>query len=127
MYTNSDGERKYLLIKNISGHIGFPKGHIEKGEGEKDTALREVYEETGVKTTIIDGFRETYNYLINGFIHKKAVYFLAAFDEKDICMNIREISEYKLLNFEQALAALNFKHDKDILRKAEELLCESIK
>ena len=124
MYTQKDGERKYILIKNISGHIGFPKGHIEKGESEKDTALREVYEETGVTTTLIDGFRETYNYLINGFIRKKAVYFLARFDEKDICMNIREISEYKLLSFDEAMKTLNFKHDRDILEKAEDLLSE---
>lgn len=125
MYTQKDGQRKYILIKNISGHIGFPKGHIEKGESEKDTALREVYEETGVTTTLIDGFRETYNYLINGFIRKKAVYFLAKFDEKDICMNIREISEYKLLSFEDAIKTLNFKHDRDILQKAEDLLSKT--
>ena len=63
-----DGKRKYILITNISGHIGFPKGHIESGENEKQTALREIYEETGVHTTIIDGFREFYNYKINNFI-----------------------------------------------------------
>lgn len=120
MYTQKDGKRVYMLITNISGHIGFPKGHIESGENEKQTALREVYEETGVKTKIIDGFRESYNYLINGFIKKKAVYFLAKFEEKDIQMNIMEISEYRLLTFEEAYAILNFKHDKDILKKAHD-------
>ena len=29
MFTEKDGMRKYLLIRNESGHIGFPKGHIE--------------------------------------------------------------------------------------------------
>ncbi len=120
MFTEKDGERKYILITNISGHIGFPKGHIEMGESEKDTALREVYEETGVTTSLIDGFRESYNYLINGFIRKKAVYFLARFECEDIQMNIREISEYRLLSFEEAFNTLNFKHDRDILQKAEE-------
>lgn len=119
MYTHKDGQRMYILITNISGHIGFPKGHIEAGENEKQTALREIYEETGVKTQIIDGFRESYNYLINGFIKKKAIYFLAKFDEKDIRMNIREISEYRLVTFDEAYATLNFKHDKDILKKAD--------
>ena len=119
MFTEKDGVRKYILITNISGHIGFPKGHIEAGESEKQTALREVYEETGVTTQIIDGFRESYNYLINGFIRKKAIYFLAKFDEKDIQMNIREISEYRLCDFEEAYHILNFKHDKDILKKAD--------
>lgn len=122
MYTESEGVRKFILITNISGHIGFPKGHIEIGEDEKQTALREVYEETGVKTHLINGFRESYNYLINGFIKKKAVYYLAPFDEKDIKMNIMEISEYRLVTFEEALSILNFKHDRDILTKANEFI-----
>ena len=122
MYTKQDGVRKFILITNISGHIGFPKGHIEIGEDEKQTALREVYEETGVKTHIIDGFRESYNYLINGFIKKKAVYYLAPFEVCDIRMNIMEISEYRLVTFEEALAILNFKHDRDILTKANEFI-----
>lgn len=122
MYTNTDGGRKFILITNISGHIGFPKGHIELGESEKQTALREVYEETGVKTHIIDGFRESYNYLINGFIRKKAIYFLAPFEVGDIKMNIMEISEYRLVTFEEALSILNFKHDRDILTKANEFI-----
>ena len=122
MYTVSEGVRKFILITNISGHIGFPKGHIEVNEDEKQTALREVYEETGVKTSIIDGFRESYNYLINGFIKKKAVYYLAPFEEKDIKMNIMEISEYRLVTLEEALSILNFKHDRDILTKANEFI-----
>ena len=44
MYTEQDGEIKYILIANISGHFGFPKGHIEYGETEKQTAIREIYE-----------------------------------------------------------------------------------
>ena len=124
MYTNVDGKRKYILITNISGHIGFPKGHIEYGETEKQTALREMYEETGVHTSIIDGFREFYNYKINNFIKKKAIYYLAEFDVKDIQMNIMEISEYHLLSFDEAMKILNFRHDKKILEKADKFIDE---
>ena len=122
LYTEDEGERKYILITNISGHIGFPKGHIEYGETEKQTALREIYEETGVHTEIIDGFREFYNYRINNFIRKKAIYFLAPFHPKDVRMSIMEISEYRLLPYAEALEALNFRHDKRILEKAEEFI-----
>lgn len=122
MYTYVDGERKYILITNISGHIGFPKGHIEAGENERATAMREVYEETGVHTELIDGFRESYNYLINGYIRKKAVYFLATFNADDIKMNIMEISEYRLLTFDEAMKLLNFRHDKEILEKADSFI-----
>ena len=111
-----------MLITNISGHIGFPKGHIENDENEKQTALREIYEETGVNAELIEGFRHSYNYYINGFIKKRAVYFLAHFNKEDIKMNIREISEYRLVTFEQAMAILNFKHDRDIISSADEFI-----
>ena len=124
MYTYIDGVRKYMLITNISGHIGFPKGHIESGENERTTALREIYEETGVHTELIDGFRESYNYLINGYIRKKAVYFLAKFEKSDIHMSIMEISEYRLLTFDEAIKLLNFRHDKEILEKADMFINE---
>lgn len=119
LFSGKGADRRYILITNISGHIGFPKGHIEYGESEKQTALREVYEETGVHTELIDGFREFYNYRINSFIRKKAIYYLAAFDPADVRMNIREISEYRLLSYEEAMETLGFRHDKKILEKAE--------
>ena len=37
-------------------------------------------------------------------------------------MNIMEISEYRLVTFKEALAILNFKHDRDILTKADEFI-----
>lgn len=46
VFTKINGEIKYLLIQNLEGIYGFPKGHVEKEEKEKETALREIYEET---------------------------------------------------------------------------------
>ena len=43
--------RKVLLIKHENGgHWAFPKGHVEEGETEVETALREIKEETGLST-----------------------------------------------------------------------------
>ena len=43
-------ENTLLLVKGRrSGKWSFPKGHIESGETSLDCALRELYEETGVK------------------------------------------------------------------------------
>ena len=46
--------REYLLIKHRPpySHWDFPKGHIEAGESEKDTAKREVKEEAGLNGTV---------------------------------------------------------------------------
>ena len=41
--------QKYLLVHGKkSQKWGFPKGHMEPGESEEETALREFYEETGI-------------------------------------------------------------------------------
>ena len=37
-----------LLRHRFGGHWSFPKGHVEAGETERQTALREVKEETGL-------------------------------------------------------------------------------
>lgn len=43
-----DPSGKVLLLKHVSGHWVFPKGHIEAGEDALQAALREVAEEAGV-------------------------------------------------------------------------------
>ena len=44
------GERlRYLLIRDSYGNWGFPKGHVEAGEGIEAAARREVTEETGLR------------------------------------------------------------------------------
>lgn len=43
---------KVLLVCNAGGYIwGFPKGNREKNETLQETAVRELYEETGIKIT----------------------------------------------------------------------------
>ena len=42
-----------LLLKKFNGDWVLPKGRVEKGEDIRDTALREVWEESGVKAEII--------------------------------------------------------------------------
>ncbi len=122
LYTEEEEVRKFMLIKNMSGHIGFPKGHVELYETEKQTAEREVWEETGVHTQIQEGFREFYNYSVNSFVRKQAVYFVAEFKEKDIKMDIREISEYLLVTLEEGMKILNYPHDRSILSKADKFI-----
>jgi len=126
LFTEEAGIRRFLLIKNMSGHIGFPKGHVEFGETERETAEREVWEETGVHTSILPGFREFYNYSVNSFVKKQAVYFVAPFRECDIEMNIREISEYMLVSFDEGMKVLNYPHDRSILSKADKFISQAL-
>ncbi len=122
LFSMIDGKRYYILIKNMSGHVGFPKGHVEFGEDEFETANRETYEETGVNARIIKGFRESYNYLINGYVKKEAVYFVSPFNKEEIKMDIMEISEYMLVTFDEAMKILNYPHDRNIMRRAHDFV-----
>ena len=51
VYRKYHGNTEILLIKHInSGHWSFPKGHVERGETEVQTAHREILEETNIDT-----------------------------------------------------------------------------
>ena len=42
-------EKEFLLLHHTVGHWDFPKGNIEAGEDELETARREIFEETGIQ------------------------------------------------------------------------------
>lgn len=46
---NKDGGIEILLLQDVKGRWSIPKGHIEEGESPKETAEREIGEETGLK------------------------------------------------------------------------------
>ena len=63
IFYKSRQNTKILLVKNSNGRYwSFPKGHIEDGENEHQTAIREIKEETGLDVVIEKGFREISEY-----------------------------------------------------------------
>lgn len=110
---------KILLVKNNNGRYwSFPKGHIESGETEKQTAIREIKEETGLEVEIKDGFREVSDYCPFGKIRKHVVFFLAqAFTDK-VSMQEEEIAEYMWVDLQQAHKICVYDNDLRIIDKA---------
>lgn len=49
---DANGQRLALLICDKYGRWTLPKGHLEAGETEREAAVREVYEETGISCTL---------------------------------------------------------------------------
>ena len=45
VYKKENEKFVFLLVYQSNGHYSFPKGHMEEGETEIETALREVKEE----------------------------------------------------------------------------------
>ena len=118
-----NGHRRYLLIKNRrSAHWGFPKGHIERGETEIETAKREVLEETGIHIDILPNFVENSEYSIKGKVEKSVSIFLARTRDTRTMIQKEEIDDYIWLEYPNALKTLKFSNDRSILEKAEKYL-----
>jgi tRNA nucleotidyltransferase (CCA-adding enzyme) len=115
--------RRYLLILQAKSKVwGFPKGHVDDGESEYDTALREVFEETGLKVEILTGFRTTISYKPKPETHKNVVFFLGKALNDDVKIDRDEILGYAWLSFEEALKRMTFNNSREILRKAEKFI-----
>lgn len=123
-YTKRNGEIFYLLIRSPGGrNCGFPKGHVEHGESEEETALRETLEETSLKPCIHLGFRYEISYVLSNGVHKTVVYFAADFgDQMPAHSEGFEDFEYLILPFDEACAALTFENTREMLRKADKFI-----
>ena len=111
VYANSAEGIRYILMHSHKGHWGLPKGHEEPGEGERDTAAREIWEETGLRVRFIDGFRETDTHALvregRPDTVKDIVYFLAVCDDPRPCpQDTGEVAGVALMDYESALAAV---------------------
>lgn len=75
-YRWNGNEREYLTVLQTNNCWSFPKGHMEAGEAESQTALRELYEETGLTATLDVYSRVLSEYNIPPFTRKMVVLFL---------------------------------------------------
>lgn len=75
-YRQSGNEKEYLVLLQTNGCWSFPKGHMEAGEAETETALRELMEETGLTAKLIPGARTVAEYNIPPLTRKQVVLFL---------------------------------------------------
>lgn len=121
MFIRENGVKKYLLIKNDSGHIGFPKGHVEENETEKQTAEREVFEETGLRVDIDVTTRQYYSYLKDNEVLKHCVYFCSEFFTHDIKFQENEIFGSWLVPYDEAMTLLNYPQDRVVLEEADRM------
>lgn len=124
VFTRGNGI-KYVIIQSKEGFFGFPKGHVEGDETEQDTALREIWEETGLIVDLVDGFRteDSHVFVKNGEKRMKhIVYFLAEFSSQIPTVQEEELADIHLMDYETAMGAFQFESSKRILTEAQRFL-----
>ena len=108
---------KVLLVKQVDGHWGFPKGHVEENETEEETAIREVYEETNLQVEIFSDFYKKVTYSPRENVMKDVIFFLARPKNIDTKPQETEISKVEWVSFDEALNILTYEDTKNILKE----------
>ena len=120
VYRKFHGNTEILLIKHInSGHWSFPKGHVENGETEVETAVREIKEETSIDVIIDPTFRETVTYSPKKDTVKVVVYFLAKARNVNFIPQEEEIAEIRWVDISYAGNLLSYENDRTIVTRAK--------
>ena len=127
VFTRIGGEPHYVLVRaknQPEGCHGFPKGHMEAGETEEQTALREIYEEVGLRVKLLEGFRAVTEYDLPRppDTRKRVVFFLAEYENQTVTIQESELASYAISPFDKALTLTEFADSKQILTDAHAFL-----
>lgn len=122
VFRNKNNNIQVLLIRHLNGgHWAFPKGHVEKGETEEQTALREVLEETGLAVELDNRYRQVVSYSPKKDVVKNVVYFVAtASSDAATVAQEEEISQIVWVDMHKAADYVSFDNDKKVLLGAIE-------
>lgn len=127
IFRRHSGNVEYLLIKNKKGNNwGFPKGHMEIYENERQTAMREVKEETGLNIHLLDGFRTISEYHPKGRITKQVIFFVAEMTGEDIVIQPSEIERFIWADYSLAIKTFKFNNDKKVLMQAKSWIADRL-
>lgn len=145
VYRESGGKRTYLLLGRQEGFLDFPKGHIEDGETEREAAIRETLEETGLEINPAEGFRHEMDYWFRApamsagerelsvseyaktrtggeLIHKRLVMFLGRAPEGASPKVSIEHTGVEWLNYDQCTRMLKYRNQRELLEAVEKFL-----
>jgi len=115
-------EPYFLLIRSRRDRSwGFPKGHLIEGEDLLGGAMRELWEETGIRqVALIPGFTEHITYRVNRagrFRQKTVTYFLGQVDSPIVRLS-EEHSEHRWAVIEDARKILTFENLRALITRA---------
>jgi 8-oxo-dGTP pyrophosphatase MutT (NUDIX family) len=115
-----------LLLRYPQGHWGFPKGHVEGADsGLRDTALRELKEETGICDAVVIGtWSQTtqYTYSRRGSKREKQVHWFPARTTEIEVKLSKEHTDHIWIDVEDAIDMITYDAEKNVLKDARKIL-----
>ncbi|XP_067001785.1 bis(5'-nucleosyl)-tetraphosphatase [asymmetrical] [Anabrus simplex] len=124
IFRRISNEIEYLLLQTSYGehHWTPPKGHVDPGESDIETAWRETEEEAGLKKEhlhLIDGFSSTLKYDVNGR-PKSVIYWLAELKKQDTDIKLSdEHQDFKWLSLDKACSLAGFPEMQRLFRDCQ--------
>ncbi|XP_053724529.1 bis(5'-nucleosyl)-tetraphosphatase [asymmetrical] [Synchiropus splendidus] len=115
---------EYLLLQTSYGehHWTPPKGHVDPGEDDLTTALRETKEEAGLGAEhlrVVDGFLQELHYEVRGK-PKLVLYWLAELSDPETAVTLSEEHQsFRWAQLEEACKLAQYKDLQDTLRAAQ--------
>ena len=117
-----------LISVGESRRWQLPKGIVNIDESTETAALREVREETGLNTDLIeliDKVEYWYYATEKGQrvrYHKYVYFYLLRFKSGDVADHDHEVTEARWVSIEEASTMLAFKSEQDVVVKARSLI-----
>lgn len=122
LFRQDEGEPAYLALHSVKGHWTLCKGHVEGNETERETAVREIREETGLTVEFVENFRRVITYSPAPNVTKDVVFFLARVTGGMLTCQPEEVAEAEFLPYGQAAERLTHPSDRETLEAAAEFL-----
>lgn len=94
VYRKQGDQLEIQLIQDRYGKVSLAKGKMEAGETVEQTALREIWEETGITGRIvapIDVIRYQYEHAQHGTVDKEVHYYLVEAESGSLQAQVEEI------------------------------------
>ncbi len=118
-----------LVIKDPYGNWSLPKGHIEGGESLRETAAREVEEETGIRPELVGPKIGTIDWTFRQgreTIHKFCTFFLMRSKVGEpVPQRAEGISECTWLPMQDAVQRIRYKDTREVVTRADAMIGEA--
>lgn len=126
VFYKDEDQVEYLLLHYAAGHWDFAKGHLEEGETKEQAAHRELFEESGLKATLIPNFEESFSYWLTDRttherVHKTVTFYLGQTFNKQVTLS-HEHQGYKWLPYHEAIKHLTYGNARILLEKVHQFL-----